>query len=116
MALTILDPGIFGVIVPWNWFYCTSPFAGSSIDDVDASKLTDFADKNPTFDTQHEIFTNPILDAASQNAIADNSNGLEDPLHSVPTLTYTYTDGYSTTHETSKGLNHRRHASLQLRV
>ena len=104
MALTILDPGIFDVIVPWNWFYSTSPFAGSSVDDVDISKLTDFADKNPTFDTQHEIFTNPIVDAASQNWIADNSNGLEDPLHSEPTLTYTHTDGYSTTHETSKGL------------
>ena len=105
MALTILDPGIYNVIVPWGFFYShTGGLEDSSIDNIDISKLTDFADKMPTFDKTHEIFTNPTVDAASQNAIADNSNGLQDPLHSEPTLTYTYTNGYSTTHETSKGL------------
>jgi hypothetical protein len=41
---------------------------------------------------------------ATQDSIGDNSNGLEDPLHLDPTLTYTYTRGYSSTHETSQGL------------
>jgi hypothetical protein len=95
MALTILDPGMFGPVARfWN---------GDVVSD-DPSKLSDHADASPSFDTKHAVFTNPIVDDASQNSIGDNSNGLEDPLHLDPTLTYSYTTGYSNQRSTSQTL------------
>jgi Ca2+-binding RTX toxin-like protein len=105
MALTIIDPKIYtDVIVPWYALHVLEPPAGASVENIDISAVTDHADNEPTFDTQHEVFTHSPVNDASQNSIGDNSNGLEDPLHLIPHLTYTYTHGYSSTHETSQGL------------
>jgi hypothetical protein len=105
MALTIIDPRIYtDVIVPWFALHVFEPPAGATVENIDISAVTDHADTAPTFDTQHEVFTHSPVNDASQNSIGDNRNGLEDPLHLDPTLTYTYTRGYSSTHETSQGL------------
>jgi hypothetical protein len=105
MALTIIDPRIYtDVIVPWFALHVFEPPAGATVENIDISAVTDHADTAPTFDTQHEVFTHSPVNDASQNSIGDNRNGLEDPLRLDPTLTYTYTPGYSSTHETSQGL------------
>ena len=50
------------------------------------------------------VYTSTPQDAASQNSIGDNSDGLQDPLHLVPSLSYAYTTGYSNTHTESSAL------------
>jgi hypothetical protein len=105
MALTIMDPRVLEVALTWAWKdYYEGGTSYDTIISIDLSRVTDAASDAPVFDTQHEVFTNPIVDQASQNAIGDNSNGLQDPLRLEPTLTYTYTTGYSTEHQTSKAV------------
>jgi Ca2+-binding RTX toxin-like protein len=105
MAITIIDPGIYSILFQYYWsHYIIDHDANSLVTGYDLSPVTDAADKAPTFDTQHEVYTNPIVDQASQNSIGDNSNGLQDPLHLDPTLTYTYTTGYSSQHQTSQAV------------
>lgn len=68
-------------------------------------ELTDSSDQAPVFDTKHEVYTNPLVDAQSQNDIGNNKAGLEPTLTLEPSLSYTYSDGYSTEHEESKGFS-----------
>jgi hypothetical protein len=58
--------------------------------------VTDAADSAPTFDTKHAAFTSEPQNAASQSVGTL-------PLTVTPTLSYTYTSGYLTEHEESKG-------------
>ena len=99
MALTIIDPGMMTVLGQWWISLQQRPGAR-----FDLSNLTDSAGASPAFDTQHAVYTSPIVDQASQDSIGDNSNGLEDPLMLEPTLTYTYTSGYSNTRTSSDAL------------
>ena len=102
MALKFLDPGMMAPVADfwasWHQDPIGTTYSG------DTSGLADRADASPTFDTQHAVYTNPIVDNASQNSIGDNSNGLENPLHLEPTLTYAYTTGYTNTRSTSDAL------------
>src|SRR6478672_8696827 len=95
MALSIVDPGMVQTLQ--NWLYNPTYF-------TDPSSWTDSADAAPTFDTQHVVYMSAPQDSASQDSIGDNSNGLEDPLHLIPSLSYAWTTGYSLQHTTSQAV------------
>ena len=97
MALTIISPSITQGIAN------TIAADATNIQPQDwTNGVTDSADSAPTFDTKHAVFTSLPQNAASQSARIDNSQGTL-TLTVTPTLSYTYTTGYSTEHEESKG-------------
>jgi len=63
--------------------------------------LTDAADKQPTFDTDHETYV-PTTQTGT-HATVDNTNGLNSGTNQV-TLSYTYEKGATASHETSKSI------------
>lgn len=106
MALTILDPQVAQVI---GESYMEGRNART-----DSSKyqllakfvidgLSDSAATAPSFDTSHEVFNSFPLNSASQDATFDNTNGAVPTLVASPTLSYSYTQGHSTTHDEAKG-------------
>jgi hypothetical protein len=107
MALTIIDPGLYNVLVPWGFFNSHTMSKelreSSSVDNIDASNQTDSYSDDPTFDTAHEVIKKSPYSAASSD-IGDNTGGASSTLTLNPTLSYTYSKGYSSTHETSEGL------------
>jgi hypothetical protein len=104
LALNIVDPGLLQAAVSWYQGAFNNGGGTNSITGSDTSGLTDGADAAPTFDTAHVVYTSTPQDAASQDSTGDNSNGLQDPLHLVPSLSYAYTSGYSNTHTESSAL------------
>jgi hypothetical protein len=105
MALQILDPGMIGAAA--NWYAAnvlTTPNSLTYSWDGNTANVNDRAAATPTFDTDHVVYTSPIVDNASQNSIGDNSNGLEDPLTVDPTLTYTYTSGFRVDQSSSQAV------------
>lgn len=101
MTLQIINPALVTTIVStWAIYGGDRPTDPNWI-----TRMFDQANAEPTFDAQHETFTNPIVDTASQNAIGDNSNSIVPFLTVEPTLIFSYTNGYSETHEQSKGFS-----------
>ena len=98
MTLMILDPGMFTPVA--NFYEPVMPPYTS----IDTSNLTDHANATPVFDTQAATYTSSPMDAASQNSIGNNLNGLQNPLHLIPTLSYSYTTGYTTENSTSRAV------------
>ena len=90
MSVNIVDPGMLTTAINWD----LSTFLPGTTWNGDLSGIRDYADAAPTFDTQHVVYTSAIQDAASQNSIGDNSNGLQDPLRLIPMFSYAYTTGY----------------------
>jgi hypothetical protein len=98
MALSFIDPKIAEAISGQfmagynqkNPGY--EPFTSANQDG-----LSDQAPADATFDTQHEVYTNPWVDGAAQQSILDNSDFPADATLTA-TLSYSYTTGYSTEH------------------
>lgn len=102
MTLMFIDPGMITPIVQYS--LAQEP---SNIRDTwngDVSNLTDHAAASPTFDTQDAVFTSLPINAASQNAIGNNSNGVVPLLSVSPTLSYQYTSGYTNMRSTSQAV------------
>jgi hypothetical protein len=87
MALTIIDPGIYGVLVPWGFFNSTTMGKelreSSTVTDVDASNQTDSYATGPTFDTAHAIVQKSPYSAA-EISIGDNTEGSSSTLTLSP--------------------------------